>query len=240
MIKLFKKIRQRLLSENRFGKYLLYAIGEILIIICGVLFAVKINNLNETYNLKKIEKQILNDIRKDLLQSKELLLENFKNHERRISDLDVIIHNIEVIKTYNDSLSSKFTSLIYFRSPYLTFASYENLKIGKGIDLISNDSLKQKIVHLHEYTYSFLIEDIDRDEWQHLENITRPALYKYFNYISINHIIPKDYPTLICDGEILSIFKFTRDLRTANLYATSLTLQEIEVVIDAISNELDK
>jgi len=44
---LFRNIRQRLLADNRLGKYLLYAIGEILIILCGVLLAVQINNWNQ-------------------------------------------------------------------------------------------------------------------------------------------------------------------------------------------------
>ena len=47
MITLFRSIRQRLLAENRLGKYLIYAFGEILIILIGVLLAVQINNWNQ-------------------------------------------------------------------------------------------------------------------------------------------------------------------------------------------------
>ena len=48
MIKLFRKIRQRLLSENKFSKYFLYAIGEITLVVIGILIALGINDLNET------------------------------------------------------------------------------------------------------------------------------------------------------------------------------------------------
>ena len=46
MIKFFRKIRQKLLSENKLSKYLIYAVGEILLVVIGILIALYINNLN--------------------------------------------------------------------------------------------------------------------------------------------------------------------------------------------------
>lgn len=47
MIKFFRKIRQKLLSENNFNKYLVYAIGEIVLVVIGILIALQINNWNQ-------------------------------------------------------------------------------------------------------------------------------------------------------------------------------------------------
>ena len=47
MIKFFRKIRQKMLTENKFSKYLLYAIGEIFLVVIGILIALNINNKNE-------------------------------------------------------------------------------------------------------------------------------------------------------------------------------------------------
>ena len=47
MINFFRKIRQRLLTENRFSKYLIYAIGEILLIVVGILFALQLKTWND-------------------------------------------------------------------------------------------------------------------------------------------------------------------------------------------------
>ena len=52
MIKFFRKIRQQLLTENKFSKYMIYAIGEIILVVIGILIALGINNWNE--NRKKI------------------------------------------------------------------------------------------------------------------------------------------------------------------------------------------
>ena len=53
MIKFFRRIRQRLLSENKFTKYLIYAIGEIILVVIGILIALQINNLNDESKLKR-------------------------------------------------------------------------------------------------------------------------------------------------------------------------------------------
>jgi hypothetical protein len=55
MIKFFRKIRQKLLTENKFSKYLIYAIGEILLAVIGILIALRINNWNK--ELKLVQQQ---------------------------------------------------------------------------------------------------------------------------------------------------------------------------------------
>jgi hypothetical protein len=71
MIKFFRKIRQNLLTENKFSKYLLYAIGEVLLVVIGILLALNINNRNElNINDTKI-RNILKEIQQDLVSDVE-------------------------------------------------------------------------------------------------------------------------------------------------------------------------
>ena len=69
MIKFFRHIRQRLIRENRFSKYLLYAIGEIILVVIGILIALQINNWNEVrkekHSLRAIYSNLLLDIKAD-------------------------------------------------------------------------------------------------------------------------------------------------------------------------------
>tara|TARA_R110000744_G_scaffold97420_1_gene188243 strand:+ start:1859 stop:2056 length:198 start_codon:yes stop_codon:yes gene_type:complete len=60
MIKFFRKIRQKMLTENKFSKYLLYAIGEIVLVVIGILIALQVNNLNEVEKVKDKEVIYLN------------------------------------------------------------------------------------------------------------------------------------------------------------------------------------
>jgi hypothetical protein len=90
MIKFFRKIRQRLLTENKFSKYLLYAIGEIILVIIGILIALQINNQNE---LRKSEEQVTST----LLQAHTELAENIKDIDGMFLDFlenDTVVNNI--------------------------------------------------------------------------------------------------------------------------------------------------
>lgn len=57
MIKFFKRIRQQLLTENKFSKYLLYPIGEIILVVIGILLAIRINHRNEKRKDHTIEEE---------------------------------------------------------------------------------------------------------------------------------------------------------------------------------------
>lgn len=57
MIKFFRKIRQKALTDNRFGKYFTYAIGKIVLVVSGILIALQINNWKEEKRLEVSEKE---------------------------------------------------------------------------------------------------------------------------------------------------------------------------------------
>jgi hypothetical protein len=67
MIKFFRQIRFDLMEKNKTGKYLKYAIGEILLVIIGILIAVSINGWNEDRKLKKAEQSILKDLKQEMI-----------------------------------------------------------------------------------------------------------------------------------------------------------------------------
>ena len=73
MIKFFRKIRQKLLSENRFSKYLLYAFGEIILVMVGILLALQVNNWNESRKKEQAEIQLYKKILTDLNSEREVI-----------------------------------------------------------------------------------------------------------------------------------------------------------------------
>ena len=66
MFKFFRKIRKKFANENKPLKYLRYAIGEILLVVIGILIALQVNNWNEVHKLKKVEIKILNELKADV------------------------------------------------------------------------------------------------------------------------------------------------------------------------------
>jgi sensor domain CHASE-containing protein len=66
MIKFFRRIRQQLLTENKFSKYLLYAVGEIVLVVIGILIALNINDRNEQRITEEKERFALEEIQSDI------------------------------------------------------------------------------------------------------------------------------------------------------------------------------
>ena len=73
MIKFFSKIRQKMLTESKFGKYLLYAIGEIILVVIGILIALGINNWNQERKNTSLRKSYLENLKVDLKKDIENL-----------------------------------------------------------------------------------------------------------------------------------------------------------------------
>ncbi|WP_062052677.1 DUF6090 family protein [Sediminicola sp. YIK13] len=84
MIKFFRRIRQQLLSENKFSKYLLYAVGEIVLVVIGILIAVQINSWHSKIKEDKLKavyiKNLINDFTKDTIQLNARIKDNEDNY----------------------------------------------------------------------------------------------------------------------------------------------------------------
>jgi hypothetical protein len=98
MIKFFRKIRQKLLNENKFSKYLIYALGEIILVVIGILIALSINNWNDVRKDQKIESNYLSGLRKELIaDTTSISLYLIKNHQEKIDIL-------KLAKKYNRAI----------------------------------------------------------------------------------------------------------------------------------------
>ena len=155
MIKFFRQIRQTLIMENKTTKYFKYAIGEIILVVIGILIALQINNWNENNKLKKQEKELLANVLIHLQQDAKAIesvkkTKNmiFKVHEdvflfteskkdtASVGDLDLLRRTFPeklITKENNPNLSNQVTSqklknqiLKYFRAIDLAEFVMEN------------------------------------------------------------------------------------------------------------------
>lgn len=186
MMKFFRKIRQNLLSEGKTGKYLKYAIWEIVLVVLGILIALQINNWNQNKQLKREE-----------LKTLKSLYESIKIN---IAEFDRIL-NAQILR--NRSLQEVLFREVSNRQPvYLDSLITTNVKnhtfdpstgiynsmINSGnIELISNDSLKNRISQLYDRVRDY--QEIE-DE---ITVYTKEHLEKYFieNYTISPEIFAK-------------------------------------------------
>jgi Ni,Fe-hydrogenase I large subunit len=137
MIKYFSKIRQRLLIENKVSKYLLYAIGEIVLIVIGILIALKINNWNEYQKAIKSENEYLTSLQNEISANIERLKLVNANNNIWTSDGSDIVQKLKIgIDTLSDSEVTR------------AFNFYESLIKSPVLDIIvssnSNVLVKKK------------------------------------------------------------------------------------------------
>ena len=85
MIRFFRKIRQDLLTNNKLSKYLLYAVGEILLVVIGILIALQIDNLNEYRKDREEERELLLQLRSEYQSNLEQLNQKIGLREKMIT-----------------------------------------------------------------------------------------------------------------------------------------------------------
>ena len=113
MIKFFRKIRQKLLAEGITGKYLKYAIGEIILVMIGILLALQVNTWNESRKNLNLEEEFKIGLKKDLLRDKENIEFCILNIENKILAHRILTTEFpESYEANKKSLDSLFTFLL--------------------------------------------------------------------------------------------------------------------------------
>ncbi|MCW8980863.1 MAG: DUF6090 family protein [Altibacter sp.] len=152
MIKFFRHIRKRLIGENRFSKYLLYAIGEIILVVIGILIALQINNWKENQKLRDQEITYLNNLKGDL-ETQINMLDVYIDYENIIID-----HSNDIIEHYElnegfDSMDSIFPKLNDLTTRW-TFSNANTTLLqmlsSNQINIIQNIGLKDELIAFNQ------------------------------------------------------------------------------------------
>ncbi len=213
MIKFFRKIRQQLLTENKINKYILYAIGEIVLVVIGILIALSINNWNETKKLRNRETKLLSELTLNLDTNIINLEKDIKTQKRGLWCINYIIDHVDHKRPFNDSLPNYLQIANQAPDVVLTSSAFETLK-SSGIELIESDSLRKEITHLYEVVYPTLMQETRRLEDQVWSTAVVPLYQKHFrNDIKSNIWIPNDYETWLKDKEFINMLSFRGRLR---------------------------
>jgi hypothetical protein len=142
MIKFFRKIRFELMEKNKTGKYFKYAIGEIVLVVIGILIALQINDWSSFRNDRKLEQNLLHSLKAEFERN---LIELDRDHKLNLSS-----KNAALILMQDDRLyfpPSKTDSLIGVVLNYATFdartGTYDETIASGNLKLIQDDKLKE-------------------------------------------------------------------------------------------------
>lgn len=201
MIKFFRTIRQNLLSEGKIGKYIKYAIGEILLVIIGILIALSINTLNENRKIKIEEQSLLKDLKEEMVSNLKGLEVVITEHEKSFQARNEIMALFRDRNAFNEISDSLYRSKIKKMNVNYTYDPSNgilNSIISSGrINQISNNELKYLLASLKEMTVdaneSSLKIEAKRDElyYSTFENMT---IIKNGQIIDYDFRTSYDYP----------------------------------------------
>ncbi len=138
-----------MIKEKRVSKYLLYAIGEIVLVVIGILIALQINNWNENQKSKKDEHYVLNEVLKNL-EEDTLLVDAIITQRQKAKNSIIALEKFSDTQIWNtDSVQFHLVPLLTFERYFPINNAYEILK-SKGLQLADNN-LTTKISRYYDY-----------------------------------------------------------------------------------------
>jgi len=251
MIKFFRKIRYDLMEKNRTGKYLKYAIGEIILVVIGILIALQINNWNEKQKIEKEEIGILHNLLESLYSAKEqsnreILEENQLKQSLLIALGKNSNKNKFSINTISDSL---FYDILWNSNPNVpVLNSYSDIKSSGKIGIIKNQDIRESFTEL-ELTLSDLtsmLQDRLTAQQMRFDDII-------VNDVNFVRLLKMMEPSINIDDELQNNYSLIlKNQKTRNLLALKLNLtystiihrqelgDEIDNLIQLLEAEIDR
>ncbi|MCA0133815.1 DUF6090 family protein [Winogradskyella alexanderae] len=253
MIKFFRHIRQSLIMENKTSKYLKYALGEIFLVVIGILIALQINNWNEKRKLKVEEKELI----ANLSLSFERKLNELENKNAgRTKNLNGINRLREIISN-QDSTVTETEMFGFLQDMFIWFAVNEEFSIidmlyssGK-INLISNDSLKAKLISWPDFMEEMLEEQ--RVVQDLVVNKLNPLISNYISSANLSNSFeqkmgttivespfPNDFEGLLKDRAFESLIAQKYIYLNTNIEDSKTLIAEAKSILELIDRELEK
>lgn len=238
-MKLFRRFRDKLFKGNKVVNYLLYAIGEIVLVVLGILIAVTINNINEDKKLEKVEVQTLKEIRTSLQKNLDEVNKMSVEHSRQIEIYDLLLEHLDSGEPYHDSLDIHLGRFYSYYTPLFDYAPYETLK-SRGVELIKNDSVKNEIINVYEKVIYRITDGLGKFEDENNASIVMPYFAKHFEiYNAIPSLVrPNNYEFIRNNSEYKNILSILKTVRTFGVYLCKNAKLKIETTLQLIDNEI--
>jgi hypothetical protein len=218
MIKFFRKIRQEMLSENKFSKYLIYAIGEIVLVVIGILIALQINISNEVKKARAVEINYLENLKADLLLENKNIEDFGVYHIEKAKSCTYLL-NTTIPTTMEDvvTYTHQYENVFFWYDFVPNNNTFKELLSSGNLSLIKNDAIKNALLEIdnfyaivsgHEY---HMRREFEKFLYDRSVNNTESIIffdksepkYGFPNRISIQDIPQLQHQQLIADAQWL-------------------------------------
>ena len=228
MLHFFRKIRRDLLANSQFFKYLKYAIGEIVLVVIGILIALQINNWNEENKAIKQEIILLKNIKKDINLDTIDLSDNYKYHKQFYRAEQALLSLLMAQKkefsadkiNYDKALGFPLWTALHKS----TFTTLQN----NDPSLLKNNQIRKEISRFYDYYQKVIINMSNNFEDFNLYNRKLPYFKKYFRVIPSTQFQIEEEESEALNHELKKNRIILYDLRAAkNDQAFIMTMNEV-------------
>jgi hypothetical protein len=150
MISLFRKIRHSFLQQQKITQYLVYAFGEIFLVVIGILIALQINTWNELRKTREYELKMLQELKSTLERDRGYFASQLPRLTIKQNAANRLLAMLENKEENLDTLNRYFSNLRFEVLFQYNSGAYGSIKSG-GIDKISNDSIRGKMAGIYEF-----------------------------------------------------------------------------------------
>lgn len=232
-MKLFRNIRQNLIKNGNLSRYLLYAIGEILLVMIGISLAFQLDNWNDNRIKRKNEIKYYKNIKSQIIDDQGILQGQFNYNNSYLSQFK---YASEIIELNDRSKKDTLGIIVRNITLYSDFDKEGNIygsMVNSGeLSLLSNLEIINKIRLLEEkYNY------INRMENIHYDAVMKYAAPSMISTIKLttNEIMK---PEMVYSFEFQNLFLTLAQIMEEKKGTYTSTIEQIEVTIDLIDKEL--
>ena len=176
MIKFFRHIRKSLLNEGKTSKYFKYAIGEIVLVVIGILIALQINNANENRKEKIIESSYLKRLIIDLEENKMLWKKTLHRKKKQLEAAHTFL-NFRFSKNQDTIIKilPYFQNLGTWKDVNINQVTFNEMVSSGNLNLITNDSIKIKLLNLDKL-YKAILNNQEVLKVEHNDRLHQPTM----------------------------------------------------------------
>lgn len=238
MIKFFRKIRQKLLIEGKIKSYLKYAVGEIFLVVIGIMIALQFNNWNNEYNAGIEELALLTEMKNNLEKDLADCIWNINRNQELFLSNSVVLEHLENQTPFHDSLSVHYGNLLGTTTQLRNVSAYDNLK-SKGVNLIRNDSLRQEITKVYSARYYYIeMKELEYDNVIQLHQLVPELNGKISFDYSTKMGYPLDVKKLYTDEKLKGVINTNKYVKLFMMGAYKNLRLDIQGLLDLINKEL--
>lgn len=259
MIKFFRQLRQKLVAEGKSATYFKYAIGEIVLVVIGILIALQLNNWNELRKRRNLEIEIYKELYRDIDLTREEVENDRNAHISLLQCVDSLLTHLTEKRSYDPVIVDRLLCSVADLQVYPKTSGFDALK-SIGLDLLTNDSIRSQLTDLYQLELERVVKQgKEYTQTSSLQQIMNPYLNTYLT-IDASRKTPReviaekdstitfftyeqtirDYDKMIEDTKFFSLLNRVQWIRRDKVRRHYYLRRRLEKAMVAIEEEINR